>query len=217
MTIIIKKTLPEEIADYIGAKIIRMEIPPGERITEATITKEFDVSNNPVREAFQILEKRHLVELIPRRGARVTEVSADFVDSLFTVFTELARLLVRLCCEKRSEEDLEIVYDLLQKSEQSARKKDFESYFNTFVKILEKGLDAARNKVLTQMAKDWEPSIYRAYFVLFSQNMIEIEEYLQLLQEITALIEKRKTKTAEKLAETILTSGHKDIVKLLSN
>ena len=77
MTFKVSSSLSEQIAEYISDRIIRMEIKPGERILETNIAKEFGVSRSPIREALRILEKTRLLELIPRRGARVAEMSGS--------------------------------------------------------------------------------------------------------------------------------------------
>lgn len=210
------KKLPEEIADYITDKIIKMEIAPGERITEATIIKEFEVSNNPVREALQILEKRHLVELVPRRGAWVTKMSADFVQSLFTVMTELSALLVRLCCENRTKEDLAELLKLEQKAVENARENKFDAYFETFGKILALGLTVSRNTVIAQMAEEWSPSLQRAYFILLSQGEYKIEEHLETLQAIIPHVKKRNCKSAEKEMRTYIMKGQENMIKIFT-
>ena len=78
-----RKNLAQEIADHVSEKIIQMEIEPGERILEARIAQELNVSHSPVREAIRILERYRLVELSPRRGARVTDMSERHVGWMF--------------------------------------------------------------------------------------------------------------------------------------
>ena len=57
MAIKMAGTLPDQIADYLLGKIVRLEIEPGERILEAEVAEELGVSRSPVREALRILEK----------------------------------------------------------------------------------------------------------------------------------------------------------------
>src|SRR5215470_12769857 len=77
------RTLPEQIADEIGASIAGGELAGGERLLEEAIAKRFGVSRGPVREALRILVQRGLAVLYPRRGAFVVEVSLDALVDLF--------------------------------------------------------------------------------------------------------------------------------------
>ena len=112
MKILKRQNLAEDIAEYLAEKIISMELKPGEQIREAKTKEEFNVSNGPVREAFQILEKYHLVEIIPRKGVRVSEMTSDFIRNLFEVVIELTGFIVRRLCENRTEEELENLLEL---------------------------------------------------------------------------------------------------------
>ena len=62
------------VARHLGQQIITGQYKPGQKLRELEIAKELDVSTNTVREAFHIVEKRHLVTIEPRRGAFVAEM-----------------------------------------------------------------------------------------------------------------------------------------------
>jgi len=61
------KNLAEQIALYLGERIIRFELKPGERLIEEELARDLKVSRSPLREALRILEKKWLIDLIPRR------------------------------------------------------------------------------------------------------------------------------------------------------
>ena len=87
-------TLAEQISDFLSHQIIRMEIKPGARIIESKLAQELGTSKAPVREALRILEKKRLVEIVPRKGARVTKTSKHHLECIFDVFIELMGLAV---------------------------------------------------------------------------------------------------------------------------
>jgi DNA-binding GntR family transcriptional regulator len=66
------KNLAEQIAQYLSDKIILFQLKPGERLIEEDLARDLGVSRSPLREALRILEKKWLVDLIPRREARVS-------------------------------------------------------------------------------------------------------------------------------------------------
>ncbi|WP_432211664.1 GntR family transcriptional regulator, partial [Acinetobacter variabilis] len=76
-------SLSEQIAKHISEQIIRGELVEGERIQELRIASELDVSRGSVREALLLLERTQLIEIFPRRGAIVSEMSAMQVRALF--------------------------------------------------------------------------------------------------------------------------------------
>jgi DNA-binding GntR family transcriptional regulator len=90
------RTIPEQIADELGAMILDGRYATGDRLVEQELAANFGVSRGPVREALRILEKRRLVEVRPRRGAYVRRVSIDAFADLSNVRIALATLAVRL-------------------------------------------------------------------------------------------------------------------------
>ena len=63
------RTLPDQVAEELGAEIVSGRRKAGERLVELDLARDFGVSRGPIREAIRILERRRLVELRPRRGA----------------------------------------------------------------------------------------------------------------------------------------------------
>ncbi|HSV98476.1 MAG TPA: hypothetical protein VLM75_16270 [Spirochaetota bacterium] len=48
----------------------------------------------PMAGAVQILRKNRLAELIPRRGARVTPLSAEYIEWLYEILPKLYSIIV---------------------------------------------------------------------------------------------------------------------------
>jgi DNA-binding GntR family transcriptional regulator len=71
-------------------------LPPGERLIEEQLTQRFKISRAPLREALRQLAQQGLVEHLPRRGARVAELSAEDADELFGLRDLLERYAVGL-------------------------------------------------------------------------------------------------------------------------
>lgn len=85
-------TLTEQIADHLGAEIIHGRLKPATRIQELRLAGELGVSRGSVREALLILESRHLIEIVPRRGAVVSSLDSHEIADLSEVFAELQSL-----------------------------------------------------------------------------------------------------------------------------
>ena len=88
-------SIPEQIAARVGERILRGDMPPGERIGEQELADSIGVSRGPVREALRILEREGLVTILARRGALVTELSADEVRELMEVRAGLFEMVIR--------------------------------------------------------------------------------------------------------------------------
>jgi DNA-binding GntR family transcriptional regulator len=89
----VPNTLAEQIANYLAERIMTGQIRPGERIQEATLANELKVSRASVKEALYTLERWHLVEITPRKGASATKLNADYASELYDVYMHLLMML----------------------------------------------------------------------------------------------------------------------------
>lgn len=97
------RTLPEQIADDLGAAIARGERAGGERLLEQEIASAYGVSRGPVREALRLLAQRGLAVVYPRRGAYVIELGLDSLADLFNTRAVLMGLAARYFAAVASE------------------------------------------------------------------------------------------------------------------
>ena len=71
-----------QLEDALRADIIDGDLAPGQRLRSAELSKRYSVSATPLREALQRLAVQGLVDLDPRLGATVAQVTqADLTDT----------------------------------------------------------------------------------------------------------------------------------------
>src|SRR5580765_7999038 len=88
-------TLVEVAEHRLRDAILRGALQPGEKIVEEQLCADFGISRAPLREALRLLGQQGLVEHLPRRGVRVTQLSARDIDELFTLRDALEQFAVR--------------------------------------------------------------------------------------------------------------------------
>ncbi len=77
-----QKTLTEQAADVIRARIVSGEFHFGEPLSEIALATELGVSKTPVREAFLQLKNEGLVEIFPQRGTFVFQMTGEQLRQL---------------------------------------------------------------------------------------------------------------------------------------
>jgi DNA-binding GntR family transcriptional regulator len=82
-------SLADEVYRGIKRRIVRLEMSPGSRFTEAELASRLGVSKTPVREALSRLNREGLVEVDARLGYRVTPVTVQDTKDLFALRTLL--------------------------------------------------------------------------------------------------------------------------------
>jgi DNA-binding GntR family transcriptional regulator len=113
-------TLPQQIADHLGHRIMTGELVPGSRLKEEEFAELYDVSRGPVREAFRILERRGFVEIVPRHGARVRVFDPADLAGLFSIRAVLFGLAARQAAEQGAPELVDLLAEQVARLRQSA-------------------------------------------------------------------------------------------------
>jgi DNA-binding GntR family transcriptional regulator len=79
------ESLSEKVKRTIVDRVVDGTYPPGTRLVELQLAKEFGVSQAPVREALRELSSTRLVESVPRRGTFVRAASQDDLAEVYLV------------------------------------------------------------------------------------------------------------------------------------
>ena len=95
----------DELREAIEEKIAMGEYAPGMRLDEGVLLAQFGVSRTPLREALIQLASLELVEIRPRRGAVVAEVSPQRLVEMFEVMGELEAMCGRLAARRITEDE----------------------------------------------------------------------------------------------------------------
>jgi len=77
--------LAEKVYKSLKEMILSGYLSPGDKLGQAELSKRLGVSRTPLAAAFSKLEKEMLVELLPRRGARVRRLSHKELVDLYDV------------------------------------------------------------------------------------------------------------------------------------
>ena len=130
-------TVPEQIAARVGERILDNRLMPGERIGEQELADEFHVSRGPVRDALRILEREGLVTLLARRGAIVTELSAQELQELMEIRAGLFEVALRKLMETPHPQFMPLVrHGTRRLQELAAQDEDGQSYAETTYRLL---------------------------------------------------------------------------------
>lgn len=89
MSSVAKQSLVDTAYDRLKQEILLNRLPAGFQATEPELALRLGISRTPVREALIKLEANGLVELIPRRGARVLPLSIDDMREIYEILTAL--------------------------------------------------------------------------------------------------------------------------------
>src|SRR3954465_5313233 len=98
--------LVARLAATIQARVLSGEFASGSRLRQESLATEFGVSRAPVRGALRKLQAAGIVQLEPRRGARVRGPSAREVREAYQVRAELEGLAAGLAAARIRDDEL---------------------------------------------------------------------------------------------------------------
>ena len=162
-----KVTLTEQVARHIENLIVFGQLDSGERIYEAAMAKQMEVSHGSIREGLLLLEKRHLVRNVPRKGAFVTDLDDYFVRSLYETLELYLAHTGRKLVQQSQPVDLERLEQLYQQMEDHFNKNDLMAFLDLGVEYTKASLAYADNYFILSAIDDLWPSARRCAFVAF--------------------------------------------------
>ena len=121
---ITRSVLSEQVKGRLLQAILDGRYPPGARIVETRVAKEFGTSQAPVREALRDLEALGVVETAPFKGARVRQPSTEELLEAFEVRAILEGHGAVLAMENMTEDDLVRLEELTQEMREAAIEGD---------------------------------------------------------------------------------------------
>jgi len=87
--------LSDDIAAKIRASILDGEFEAGQRLVERKLAEAYGVSHIPIREALSTLAEEGLVERLPRRGARVVNLTVRDLEEVSSLRTTLEQFAIQ--------------------------------------------------------------------------------------------------------------------------
>lgn len=140
----------DQIRQSIESAIASGELLPGDTVDDVALTKTYQVSRTPVREALLQLQVQGILISTPRGGSMVAKISLQQLLSLWELLSELEGIAVRLACERMSDEELNALLKLHHQSKKVVDKDDVKGWQETNFQFHELIYAGARNPFLRQ-------------------------------------------------------------------
>jgi DNA-binding GntR family transcriptional regulator len=202
-------SLSQQVRNHILHKLGTGELAPGDKIVEARLAGELNVSTIPVREAIRELAAMRVLDYQVHRGARVREVTVSETIDALRVKAVLEALAARLAGVR-----LDGVLDELRQSsvqiQDSARRHDWVAYQDrnqVFHRLI---VETAGNQILLNL---WDTLAFdvRTRFIMDFLRIVDPTELAREHEEILQAVERGDT---ERVAE-LLSSHANGLVRYL--
>ncbi len=192
-------------------RIIDGQYPPGHRLKELQLAREFNTSQAPVREALRELEATGIIESEPHRGSRVRTVSERELGEAYQVRAVLEQLAGELAAGKFSggrETLLQRQADKVRRAYEKGNMQEYARHDLAFHRMI---VAAAGNQVLLE---NWDALHFDVRTrLLLSHSQSSLQSTLNLHDEIVKALIQGKCKLAGQLlrehSEAFCSGGEK--------
>jgi len=164
--------LVEKLSEAMTEAILEGVFKEGDQLTELDLQKQFNISRTPIRESFRVLEKKGLVEVVPRRGAFVKRISPRDIEEHFPVRSVLEGLAAKQAYANMGPGTLESMERALARMKTAAENEDTKNYWKQHILFHEIFIDACGNQLLIDLLKTLRMQImwYRLAYQYYQED-----------------------------------------------
>lgn len=208
-----QRNIDSRVYDILTEQIVSGVLEPGARITEEQFAAELGVSRTPVREAMRRLAQDELVELMPRKGIRVKQLSRQDATELYEIRAILEGLAASRAAGKLSERDIKSLETLASKAEAGLAVDDPEPAFEFDAQLHRLILERSGNRRLQKMLSNLNN------LVSFFRREVgqEFERAKQAVEEHEKVLAALKRKDAAAAAEEMRSHVSKALDGVIHN
>jgi len=194
-----QKPLYMDVAEQLRGLIYQRQLMPGDWIDEKVVCEQIGISRTPLREALKVLHAEGLIEIVPRRGSRVSTLDEDGLHELFPVMASLEGLCAYFAVKHQTSEELERLELIHAELEKLASEDKIDEYFEVNHRFHTLVQNFARNRWLSRITVE-----LRNVLLLARHRQLQVPGRLQQsLEEHRMIMEAFRTGDARAAQESM--------------
>ena len=197
--------------------ILTGKLVPGERLMENQLAEKLGVSRTPVREALRMLELENLVELVPRKGAQVLDMSEKDIVNILEVRSALEGLATSVACKKMSKEDLQQLKNMEVDFEKAVAENDVEHFVDIDEDFHDLIFAATENDKLINIFRNLRIQLYRYRMAQAKNNETSMSTIVAHHRSIIRAIENHDTEEGASIAQGHIKYQTESILRFVRN
>ncbi len=170
----------------IKAGILNELYLPGDILNERKLAEKFQISRTPIREALKLLEGEGWINIIPWKGAVVSELTFEKIEEIFEIRMIIEPAIIELLYNKIDYKKKNILDKLFEQQKKSKTKKEFMIADRKFHMSL---VEWTGNGQLYEMVKELNDKIYMVGHKAIntkdsSRDLESLEEHRQIIEAL---------------------------------
>jgi DNA-binding GntR family transcriptional regulator len=212
----------EQAYEAIQRLILRMEVKPGEAVTETALSRRLGLSRTPVREAFKKLEQEGLIVTTNHRK-RVYLLTIQEMEEIFDLKICIEGAVARWAAERANDsqrEKLEVAMGRMQRvaagrPADAAQEQDWlEAWLQSDQQFHDALFEIAGNRRARQVIRNYNMQWHRLKLGMLTLEG-RVERSVTEHEEVARAILSGKPAVAQKAMETHLQNLRRELVKVM--
>ena len=212
----IYKPLRDVVFESIRGAILSGTIKPGERLMEVQMAEKLGVSRTPIREAIRKLELEGLVNMVPRKGVYVADLSIKDITDVLEIRSALEGLAASLASTRVTAEDIKEIEKAVEEFNEAIKGEDFELIVEKDLKFHDSIFKASGNEKLVVLTNNLREQIQR-FRVMILKNSSGLKDLSVEHREIADAISSKDADKAQELATRHIVQAEYQILKMVEN
>jgi DNA-binding GntR family transcriptional regulator len=208
------KPLHESVVERLRNMIVEGDLPAGVRLHDANLATTLQVSRTPIREALKLLATEGLVDLLPGRGARVSDFSVDDIKQLFEAIAGIERNACELATERMTDRKFEKLQRLHERMARHHAAGERQPYFKLNHEIHLAIVAASNNTILQSIHASLMTRARRARYAALSSQGRWVEAMAEHERLMVALAGHDARRAGKIMHEHDLGTAHSIVMSL---
>jgi DNA-binding GntR family transcriptional regulator len=214
-------SLGQRVTDELRRSILTNRRRPGDRLIEDRLSEELGVSRIPIREALRALAAEGLVQVQPRRGASVADLSPEVARDLVEVRATLEGLNARLAARHHQPAIIAELREVLAQGNRAARSRNVEDLVRLNGEFHDKLAEAGRNAILWDIMRVLRERTSLVFAANTARRAVQDwDEHSRILaavidgdEELASMLATRHVRRAAEAAFAVNSGGNGDAGK----
>ncbi len=180
------RSLADAVADALVNAVAQGILQPGQRLIEAELAGQLNISRVPVREAIKILQTQGILKAAPNQGARVASFNTSDFDQVTEVRLALERIAAHHAMEtyKREPRRLDFLRENVSRMERASHWSDWAELRKLDVAFHHEFCKASDNEIVLSL---WE-ALARRINIIFGKEIASERNFQVVVSQHEKLI-----------------------------
>lgn len=212
-------TFSDKAFNFVVEGIFEDKFKPGEKVGEREIARALNISQIPVREAFEKLVQKGWIEKFPQRGAFVKKFDTQEIRKLSQVREVFELGAVRIIVEQINDSQLNELEVILAQLNEACEKSDENMYEQADINFHYLLVKFAGNEMLSSLYEDVLRQSHGFFLSAAAKTAFSLKKKLESIdltshEKIYKALKDRNRKMAEKEVARHLRSGCEFAIKV---